>query len=100
MRTILLFKGFILSKAEQLGLFAVPVQVAGSVDKHGTVRKPHVRIQKVRAKEVPAAPRKPAAEDAPKIGARLRAWMDKHGGLGAVAKIVAEAPESARTKML
>ena len=41
----------LLSKAEQLGLFAVPVQVAGSVDKHGTVRKPHVRIQKVRAKE-------------------------------------------------
>lgn len=100
MRTILLFKGFILSKAEQLGLFAVPVQVAGSVDKHGTVRKPHVRIQKVRAKEAPAAPRKPAAEDSPKIGARLRAWLDKHGGLGAVAKIVAEAPESARTKML
>lgn len=100
MRTILLFKGFILSKAEQLGLFAVPVQVAGSVDKHGTVRKPHVRIQKVRAKEAPAAARKPAAEESPKMGARLRAWLDKHGGLGAVAKIVAEAPESARTKML
>lgn len=100
MRTILFLKGFILSKAEQLGLFAVPVQVAGSVDKHGTVRKPHVRIQKVRAKEAPPVRRKPAAEPSPTIGARLRAWLDKHGGLGAVAKIIAEAPESARTKML
>lgn len=39
------------AKATQMDLFDSPVHVSGSVDKHGHVRKPHVRVQKVRNKE-------------------------------------------------
>lgn len=49
-------------KADQLGLFDMPVQVSGSVDRHGHIRKPHVRVQKVRGK-----PPKPPVESGIKV---------------------------------
>jgi len=40
----------ILLRKTQLGLFDMPVHVAGSVKKDGTVTKPHIRVQKVALK--------------------------------------------------
>lgn len=51
----------ILFLKSQFGLFDMPVHVAGSVDKHGVVRKPHVRVQKVALKK-PAAQTEPQAD--------------------------------------
>jgi predicted RNA methylase len=79
-------------------LFDMPIQVGSSVDKHGRFRQAHTRIQKVRAKELPSV-REPIAEEI-KPNTRLAAWLDKHGGIGSVAKIVAEAPDAAQAKMI
>ena len=72
-------------KAEQLGLFDMPVQVAGSVDKHGHVRAPHVRIQKVRLKEHHQASLFEHAEESAKPerakkSPKLDKFLAKHGG--------------------
>lgn len=79
-------------------LFDMPIQVGASVDKHGRVRQAHTRIQKVRAKELPIV-REPIAEEI-RTNTRLAAWLDKHGGIGSVAKIVAVAPDAAQIKMI
>ncbi len=64
-------------KAEQLGLFDAPIQVAGSVKKDGTVTKPYIRIQKV-------APKPPTFE----------AVVRTLGGLDHVKKVLeAESPD-------
>jgi len=62
-------------KADQLGLFETPVRVAGSVDKHGHVRKPYVRVQKVKAKE------SKKAAPAPKRGESLDLFAVQHEGV-------------------
>ena len=64
----------IVAKAEQLGLFDMPVQVAGSVDKLGHVRRPHMSTRKKRLN--------PETHHAPvdHVVNRLDAFILKHGG--------------------
>jgi predicted RNA methylase/superfamily II DNA/RNA helicase len=44
----------IILRKSQLALFDAPVHVSGTVDKHGHLRAPHIRIQKVKPKAPPA----------------------------------------------
>jgi len=52
-------------KSEQFQLIDMPVQVGGSVDKHGHIRKPHTRIQKVRVEPPKVAEQPSLFGDAP-----------------------------------
>ena len=64
----------LLLKSEQLGLFDMPVHVAGSIDKHGHVRAPHMSTRKKRLN--------PETHHAPvsHVVNRLDAWILSHGG--------------------
>lgn len=83
----------ILLKAEQLGLFDMPVRVSGSVDKRGVVRKPHVRIQKVRPKQAGLFDEAPKRDDTDsldrRVGKRLAAFLRRHGGIDGFARTLA-----------
>lgn len=81
----------ILLTKSQLALFDMPVHVGAHVRKDGTVVKPHVRIQKVALK-----PQQQASlfgdQDAPapkKRRTKLDAFVDKHGGLNGLARMMA-----------
>ena len=100
----------ILSKS-QLGLFDKPVQVQGSVDKHGTYRQPHTRIMLVRPQQgglfdTPAAARQPEpTAHAGKTGSasgkkRLATFIERHGGPRALARNLGELPAAQREHVI
>lgn len=67
---LILLRSLILSKAEQLSLFDMPVHVAASTDKNGVTRAAHMSIRK---KRVPAPVTK-------RSQSRLDDFIAKHGG--------------------
>lgn len=78
-------------KSEQYQLIEMPVQVGASVDKRGHFTQAHTRIQKVRI-EKPAQPDLFGNSEDPqkdKHSARLDVFINKHGGLGNLAHLMA-----------
>lgn len=78
-------------KSEQYQLIEMPVQVGASVDKRGHFTQAHTRIQKVRI-EKPAQPDLFGNSEEPqkdKHSARLDVFINKHGGLGNLAHLMA-----------
>jgi predicted RNA methylase/superfamily II DNA or RNA helicase len=81
-------------KKSQFALFDAPVHVAPHVRKDGVVVAAHTRIQKVR-------PKAPAPQQRTLFGdeqekqkrSKLDAWIAKHGGLRAIASILATVTE-------
>lgn len=103
MRTILLFKGFILSKAEQFGLFDMPVLVAGSVRKDGTITRPHVSTRKKRiAPQVQREPDLFGGQEEAKAQRRtaLEALLRKYGGAAQVAAMLRGVPPEKRDEAI
>lgn len=88
----------------QIALFDAPVHVSGSVRRDGTIVHPHIRIQKISAKRPPSpvqhslfGDEKPAA--APKKRSKLEAWIEKKGGLRALARVLAGMPEGQQQRI-
>lgn len=92
----------VLTKSQSL-LFDAPVQVAGSVRADGTLVAPHVRIQKIAAKRV-AAPRGTRVDGLPPPQSprvtKLDAWVARHGGEAAVARIMAWLTHGQRQQLI
>lgn len=102
-----------LAKAEQLGLFDMPVHVAASVDKHGHFRAAHIAKRKVRAHK-PEAPKVSAdlfggadgdaggvpANDTAKKAKKLAKFLAKHGGAGRMAATLKEMTPEQRAKLI
>ncbi|MEY8688470.1 MAG: SNF2-related protein [Leptothrix sp. (in: b-proteobacteria)] len=95
----------------QLGLFAAPVHIAGSIRKDGTIIAPHTGIRMKRIAKKPAAaapqgalfadeqPEAPAAESG-SLGRKLAAWIKGKGGVAEVARLLAGMPQAQQDKLI
>ena len=89
-----------LAKAEQLGLFDMPVHVAASVDKHGHFRAAHIARRKVRAND-PTEPVPHSADpDTAKKAKKLTKFLAKHGGAARMAATLDEMTPEQRAKLI
>ena len=92
-----------LAKAEQLGLFDMPVHVAASVDKHGHFRAAHIARRKVRANDptepVPHSADPDTAKKAKKAK-KLTKFLAKHGGAARMAATLDEMTPEQRAKLI
>lgn len=91
----------LLTKAEQLALFAVPVHVAGSTDKHGHYRAPHIAMRKKKM----ATPVQASlfGEDGQPVGPKspkLDKFLAKHGGPARMAETLKDQTPEARAKLI
>ena len=100
----ILFYRPILAKAEQLGLFAVPVHVAGSTDKHGRYRAPHMAMRRKKMSPPHQASLFDAAGNPAKtVGPRsskLDRFLAKHGGPARMAATLKDQTPEARAKLI
>jgi Large polyvalent protein-associated domain 1 len=89
---------YLLLKKSQLSLFDMPVQVAASVRKDGTVVAPHIRIQKVRLKTAPSKKRDNQTQDM--FSPEFLEVLNRHGGVDAVKEMVQTAHPHDANRML
>lgn len=88
-------------KSEQFQLIDMPVRVGASVDKHGHVHAPFIRIQKVRVEKPAQIDLFGAPEEQPKKerSSRLDAFVAKHGGLAQLSHLMSTLTEGQQQKL-
>ena len=94
----------VIAKAEQLGLFSVPVHVSGSTDKHGHYRPPHMSVRRKRMPnpdqgdmfEGHGLGQSESHGKAPK----LDRFLAKHGGAKRMAETLQQQTPEARAKLI
>jgi hypothetical protein len=98
---LLIFRPSELTKAEQLGLFDMPVQVAAHARKDGAVVNAHTRIQKKRLDQQQGDMfgHEPAAKTEKSAG-KLEPFLRKYGGAGRLLSILRGLTEEQRGKVL
>jgi N12 class adenine-specific DNA methylase/predicted RNA methylase/superfamily II DNA/RNA helicase len=91
----------ILFVKSQLALFDMPVHVAGSVRKDGTVVAPHMSTRKVAIKPAAQGDLFSAAEKPAKKPRRtkLDTFIEKHGGVARMASLLADMTEGQRDRL-
>lgn len=103
-QTILFFASHVgmataLTKAEQLGLFAVPVQVSGSTDKHGNYRAPHIAMRRKKMPHPDQGELFSGVERHP-VAPKLDKFLAKHGGPARMSETLKQQTPEVRAKLI